>query len=238
MAKYKAERGIITAAGLGSRLLPITAETPKPLVEVNGRVIIESLIDGMIQHGVEEIYIVIGHLKGKFAYLPEKYGQIKLELIENPYYNIHNNISSLYVAREYLKNCIIAEGDLLIYNPEIFVPDFDVSSYCGLWANETKEWLLKTDANGIVSSCSRTGGTNGWQMFGVSFWREEDGEKLKKHLEDIYVEKKITDIFWDDIPLFYCKDEYQLKIRNIHDADIIEIDTIEELVGIDAAYSK
>ena len=92
----KAERAVIMAAGFGSRLMPVTKETPKPLIKVNGVRMIDSVIKALHKNGVNEIYIVVGYLKEKFDVLKREYSGI--ELIENPYYDTCNNISSLYVA--------------------------------------------------------------------------------------------------------------------------------------------
>ena len=58
---YRVKRAIFIAAGFGSRLVPITLNTPKPLVRVNGKRIIDSLLDAVIAAGIEEIYIVRGY---------------------------------------------------------------------------------------------------------------------------------------------------------------------------------
>ena len=238
MSKHTATKAIIMAAGIGNRLQPITNEIPKPLIEVNGKKMIETVLDGLIQNGIKEIYIVTGHLKEKFLYLPEKYHQIKLILLENPYFETCNNISSLYVAREHLGNCIITDGDLIIHNPEILNPTFEASGYCSAWATVTREWLQTIDETDSVLTCSRTGGENGWQLFSISFWSMEDGMKLRKHLEELFVDKKETGLYWDDVVMFYYKDHYHLKIRKINSSDVIEIDNLYELIEIDPSYEK
>ena len=224
------------AAGIGSRLRPITNEIPKPLVEVNGKKMIETILDGLIQNNIKEVYIVVGYLKEQFSYLPEKYHHIKLTLLENPYFETCNNISSLYIAREHLGNCIIMDGDLIIHNPEILNPIFEASGYCSTWVSITDEWLQTIDESDFVLSCSRTGGKNGWQLFSISFWSEEDGMKLKKHLEEVFLDKEEIGLFWDDVAMFCYKDDYRLKIRKINLADVIEIDNYHELVEIDSSY--
>ena len=66
---HKVERAIIMAAGLGNRMYPVTLTTPKPLVRVNGIRMIDTVIQGLHQNGIREIYVVVGYLKEKFTYL-------------------------------------------------------------------------------------------------------------------------------------------------------------------------
>ena len=138
---YRVKRAIIMAAGIGKRMQPVTLETPKPLVSVNGVRMIDTVIQGLLKNGISEIYVVVGYLKEKFVSLEQEYPQVKL--IENPYYAIYNNISSLYVAREHLEDVMILDGDQIIYNPSILTPEFEHSGYCLLYTSGT--WFWRND---------------------------------------------------------------------------------------------
>lgn len=234
MSGHIVKRAIIMAAGEGQRMRPLTLKTPKPLISVNGVRMIESVINALHSNGITEIYIVVGYLKEQFASLETEFG---VNLIENPLYDSCNNISSLYVAREYLSDCIILDGDQIIYNPDVLDPHFTLSGYNAVWSEgETDEWLMSVE-NSIVTGCSRTGGSHGWQLYSISRWSDQDGKKLKKHLEEEF-ESGNTQIYWDDVAMFCHFDDFKLGIREMKREDIVEIDSLEELINIDSNYSE
>lgn len=231
----KVERAIIMAAGKGTRMRPITNSIPKPLVKIHGVPMIEGVINNLHQQDIHEIYVVVGYLKEQFQYLEDKYEN--LHLIDNPYYDTCNNISSLYVARDHLENVIILDGDQLIKNNQILSKEFEKSGYNCIYKNKVEnEWMLTLNDNNIVTSCSRIGGNNGWQLYSVSRWSKKDGEKLKKHLEIEFEENKNTNIYWDDVALFCYPTKYQLSIFPMKENDIVEIDSFNELCEIDKSY--
>lgn len=230
----KVENAIIMAAGLGTRMRPLTNEIPKPLVKVNGKRMIETIIQGLNQNGITDISIVTGYLADKFDFLANKYSGIKL--INNPYYQKYNNLSSLYVARNELKNTIILDGDQLINNLNILDSRFDKSGYAGSWVNEwTDEWIMHSDDNGRVISCDRDGGQEGYRLYSVSKWTAEDSKKLSKLVEKEF-QAKNYDIYWDDVAMFKYPDKFDLFVHQVDPGDIVEIDSLDELKAIDSSY--
>ncbi len=231
---HKVKRAIIMAAGKGDRMHPVTFDIPKPLVKVNGVRMIDTVITGLKSEGIDDIVVVTGYLAECFEVLKEDYPGITI--VNNPYYDTCNNISSLYCAREYLDtDVIILDADQMIYNRDILDPDFERSGYNAVRVNGyTDEWLLQVE-NGEVISCSRDGGVNGWQLYSISRWSREDAATLRKDIEKEF-ESGNRNIYWDDIPVFVHSEDFTLGIREMRNEDVFEIDSFEELVAIDGSY--
>ena len=229
---YRVKRAIFIAAGFGSRMAPITINTPKPLVRVHGVRIIDHLIDACLKADINEIYIVRGYLAEQFDQLLYKYPMIRF--IENTVYNEANNISSALAARYMLSNAYVFEADLLLSNPDIIKKYHYTSNFLGIKKDYTDDWCF-TVKDGIITE-EKTGGTDCWQMVGISYWNEADGHKLSQDIADVYSSPGGKEIYWEQVPLVYKKENYTVEIRECLESDIIEIDTFNELKAIDKTY--
>lgn len=231
---YRAKRAIFIAAGFGTRLVPITFNTPKPLVRVHGVRIIDRLIDACLEAGINEIYIVRGYLGELFDQLLYKYPMIKF--LENPVYNEANNISSSLIARYMLSNAYVFEADLLISNPKIIRKYHYTSDFLAIKKERSDDWCFRVK-DGIIQE-EKVGGEGDdiWQMVGISYWNEADGHKLSQDIQDIYASPGGKERYWEQVPLVYRKEHYQVEVRPCVDEDIVEIDTFKELKAIDKTY--
>ena len=229
---YRAKSAIIIAAGFGSRLVPITFNTPKPLVRVHGQRIIDGLIDACLDAGINEIYIVRGYLAEQFDQLLYKYPMIRF--LENPVYNEANNISSAMVARYMLSNAYVFEADLLISNPKIITKYHYTSDFLAIKKDRTDDWCFIVKDGVIVEE--KVGGLDCWQMVGISYWNEEDGHKLSDDIKMTYEQPGGKERYWEQVPLVFCKKHYKVEVRECQENDIIEIDTFRELKAIDKTY--
>lgn len=231
---YRAKRAVLLASGFGSRMLPITINTPKPLVNVNGRRIISSLLDALLAIGVEEIYIVTGYLKEQFELLKRDYPTI--QLLENPAYDSTNNISSACVAKDHFENAYAFESDLLLKNPGLLKRYRYESCYMGVPVEETPDWCFDTDEGGYVAGLHK-GGRDCHHMYGISYWTAEDGAKLARDLPACFESSdEAKQRFWDDVPCVMRRESYRVKVEECTFDDVAEIDSFAELQQIDPRY--
>ena len=215
-------------------MTPITLKTPKPMVVVNGKRIIETLLDAVVDAGIEEIIIVVGYLKEKFEPLKEKYPNIKF--IENDKYNEANNISSAYLVKNLFSNSYVLESDLILYNKDLIRKYEFQSNFLGKYVKVTDDWCLEVK-NGIITK-EKIGGYNCYQMLGISYYNDEDAKKIEKDIDFVYNSPGGKEKFWEQVILDVCKKNYQIVVRECHEGDIIEIDTFNELKQIDKSYEK
>ena len=229
---YRVKRAIFLAAGFGSRMVPITLNTPKPLVRVHGKRIIETLLDAVVKAGIPEIIVVTGYLGEQFEVLLKKYPNIKF--INNEKYNEANNISSAYLVRELFENSYVLESDLILYNEKLIRKYEYQSNFLAMYTDMTDDWCFETK-NGVITK-QKIGGYDCHQMIGISYYDENDGKELCKDIDEVYNSPGGKEKYWDQIPLDVCKNNYKIYIRECQKEDIVEIDTFNELKKIDKTY--
>ena len=226
----KVDNAIIMAAGTSSRFAPLSYEKPKALIEVRGEVLIERQIRQLREAGIEEVIVVTGYKAEQFEYLKDKYGVV---LINNPYYLTRNNNSSIYAAREYIKNSYICSSDnYFITNP--FESDVDESYYAAVYIEgETGEWCI-LEEDGWIKDV-KVGGQDSWVMLGHVFWSESFSRSFLHILEDEYEWPETADKLWETIYIEHIN-ELPMKIRKYPADFIFEFDTLDELREFDDSY--
>lgn len=226
----KVDNAIIMAAGTASRFAPLSYEKPKALIEVRGEVLIERQIRQLREAGIEEVVVVTGYKAEQFEYLKDKYGVV---LINNPYYLTRNNNSSIYAAREYIKNSYICSSDnYFITNP--FESDVDESYYAAVYIEgETGEWCISEDGGWIKDV--KVGGRDSWVMLGHVFWSESFSRSFLHILENEYEWPETADKLWETIYIEHIN-ELPMKIRKYPAEFIFEFDTLDELREFDDSY--
>ena len=230
---YKAKKAIIIAAGFGSRMVPVTLNTPKPLVRVNGTRIIDTLLDAIVDVGINDITIVRGYLGEQFDQLLYKYPMIKF--VENPAFNDANNISSMMCVRYDIDNAYVLEADLLLSNKKLIKKYQYQSNFLGIKMDRSDDWCFEVE-NGIIKK-QKVGGESVYQEVGISYWDRNDGKKLSEDIKSTYDMPGGHERYWDQTVFNYFPNNYKVEIRECNIEDVIEIDTFKELQKIDKTYA-
>ena len=230
---YRVNRAVILAAGFGSRMLPATADRPKPLVTVNGVRILDTLLDALTAVGIRDITVVRGYKKECFDVLLEKYPF--LTLADNDIYDQTNNISSVMAVLDKLDGCYLCEADLYITNPAVITKYQYVSNILGAYSLETDDWSFQADENGHIVNY-RKGNTFCYNYYGISYWSREDSARLRRDFREVYGQEAGKDYFWEFVPLVLRKENYAVEIRQCRKSDIMEIDNYYELAQLDPSY--
>jgi CTP:phosphocholine cytidylyltransferase-like protein len=217
------EIAIIMAAGMGTRMLPLTETIAKPLIPVHGTPMVETVINALNKRGVSEIYVVTGYKKEQFEYLKN------VMLIENKEYSKKNNISSLKAVGDILgsKNCFICEADLYIKDSSVFLSEFKQSCYFGKFIEGySSDWVFEVK-DGRIANIKKEG-TSLFNMAGISYWLKNDAAEIAKAIAAAYNEPGHENLFWDEV-VNRVLDKINVAVHPIKLGQIIEIDTVEDL---------
>lgn len=198
-------KAVILAAGLGSRLRPITNEVPKCMVPVNGIRIIDKQIDNLLVNGVEEIYVVDGYKAEILAdHLKEIYP--KVHIVSNPRYAETNNMYSLFLTAQYVKG-----EEFLLMNSDVY---YDTSVIKGMLegSNQSKiacdksgyleESMKITLGDGKINHISKKITENEHFAVSIDVYRisSEDSKVLFKEVEDTIIGRK-DENSWTEVAL-------------------------------------
>lgn len=219
------KRAIILAAGFGMRMVPINTEMPKGLLEVNGEPLIERIIKQLHEVGIQEIYVVVGFMKEKYEYLMDEYG---VELVVNPDYASKNNLHSLKLVKEHLENAYIVPCDIWCDRN----PFHRHELYSWYMVSDLVENESNVRVNRKMELVTVPENAGGNAMVGISYLIKEDADTVSNRIEELCKKPQYDGSFWEEA--LYKKDRMIVTARVVHSADVVEINTYEQLREIDS----
>ena len=230
-------KAIILAAGMASRLRPLTLTTPKSLLKVGERSLLQRSMDALIANGVKEFCIVTGYLHEMIEdFVKEQYADsIQVTFIYNKVYETTNNIYSLWLARPFAEGqeVLLLDSDLL-YDPQIVtrVLATDAPNVLTLIRHELGEEEMKvvTDAQGSIKEISKT--CNPADAAGESLGIEKMGKDytlaLYKELEPMMNDEHLENVFYERAFERLIPQGHTYKVLDVTELFSCELDTIED----------
>ncbi len=108
-------QAIILAAGLSKRLRPLTDSTPKCLLKVGEKTILEMTINNILKNGIEDFVMVTGYRENMIKdFIAIKYPDLRIKFLTNSDYGNNNNSYSLWMTIDYITgDCILLDSDIL-----------------------------------------------------------------------------------------------------------------------------
>lgn len=236
-------KAVILAAGLGTRLRPITDSVPKCMVPVNGQCIIDKQIDNLKHNNLKEsdIYVIGGYKEEVLLeHLKENYPGINF--ISNPRYNETNNMYSLYLAAPYVK-----DKEFLLMNADVFYDSNIIAGLlqgnCSLIACDQSCYMeesmkITLSENGNINHISKKITEVDHYAVSIDVYRisQESSSTLFKEIEDTIVSRK-DENSWTELALdaIFSKSEFSPYVI---EGRWFEIDTLEDLKKAESIFCK
>ena len=227
LSPYKVDNAIIMAAGRSRRCMPLSNYLPKGLFEIKGDTMVERQIKQLHDAGIKQIIIVVGYLKEKYYEMAKKYKD--LIVIDNTEWEEKNNISSIYAAKDYLKNSYICCSDNWFAHNVYCDYVYDSYYACKYTDEFLDEYCVKsTDKEGYMTSVKK-GGEKCWYTIGEAFFNKEFSAKFVDYMAKEYYDPEVKYMLWDDFQIRHI-DDLKLKVKGYSDDECKEFDTTEDIL--------
>ena len=231
-------KAVILAAGMASRLRPLTEHTPKCLLKVGERSLLQRSIDALKNNGILDYVIVTGYLHEMIkTFVAEEYGSsINVTFIQNEVFDSTNNIYSLWLARPEAEGeeILLLDSDLL-YDPEIIarVLADDAKNVLTLIRHDLGEEEMKVvldKKNGTITEISKT--CNPLDAAGESLGIEKMGREytsaLYKELESMMNEEHLENVFYERAFERLLAKGHTYNVVDVTELFSCELDTVED----------
>ena len=236
---------LLLAAGTGSRLMPLTSNSPKCLTLVNEQSILERLVNNLKNQGFKRLVVVTGYQEDCIKdFLATISGNLTIEFVYSPLYKTTNNIYSLWMARSIINEpFVLFEADLIFdvtLLDKMIYPDRMATSNILPWMNGTtvtidssqqvKSFYQNTTPNNIEGTKYKTVNI---YSFSLSSWLSIV-ERLNIHIEANNVNGYYEAVIGEMI------EEKRLSLKGV-DFDNkywYEVDTLEDLKEAEQLFSS
>ena len=239
-------KAIILAAGTASRLRPFTDSTPKCLLKIGGRSLLQRSIDALTANGISEIVIVTGYLHEQIeSFVDQQYPSLRVTYIYNKEYSTTNNIYSLWLARPEAdgEDVLLLDSDLL-YDPAILsrVMANSHSNVLTLTKHPLGEEEMKvvTDDQGSILEISKTcnPALAAGESIGIERMRKSYTTALYRELALMIGQEGLSNIFYERAFERLIPQGHTFRVLDVSDLFSCELDTVEDFENASQKIKK
>jgi choline kinase len=232
-------RAVILAAGIASRLRPLTDTTPKCLLDLGGATLLERTLQNLQVNGVHEVVIVTGYLEGQIhTFVRTHAPDMHIRFLTNPLYATTNNIYSLWLTRAAVErhSMLLLDSDIL-FDPDIVRLCLDsghdsclaLKSGIPLGAEEIK---VRTDVHGVVREISKEvdPAVAAGESIGIELFGHDDVSRLFAILHQKMTVRNQVSQFYEAAFEEAIEAGTILHAVDVGSRQCMEIDTLDDLL--------
>jgi choline kinase len=230
-------KAVILAAGIASRLRPLTNNTPKCLLRIGSKSILELAIENLFKNNITDILIVTGYLGERIIkFVHDRFPGMNISFCNNDIYDSTNNIYSLWLAGKFLTG-----DDMLLMDSDIIFDDKIIAELLGsshknclaLKRHQVSDEEIKvtTDQKGRITEISKEVDPqkSAGESIGIELFRGELVNELFRVIDfKVNTENKVTQ-FYEAAFQELINNHHEIYIVDITDYFCMEIDTAEDL---------
>ena len=233
---------LLLAAGIGSRLYPLTGDAPKCLTIVNGMSILERLIFSLNQHGFKRLVVVTGYMGNHIReFLGNQIGDIAIDYIFSPLYKTTNNIYSLWMAREIINEpFLLLESDLVfdesLLNAMLY-PDRIAVAKVRPWMNGSCVTINKSQqVKAFLAGNSDSFGAIKYKTVNIYSISLPSWHRIVKILDKRISDGKVNDYYETAFAEMIADGSLSFEIVSFDGKPWYEIDTLEDLANAEKLF--
>jgi choline kinase len=228
---------VILAAGIASRLRPLTDSTPKCLLKVKGKPILGMTIENLFSSGIKDFVIVTGYLEDQiYRFIKEQYPALNVTFISNEIFASTNNIYSLWLTKDIVKakDFLLLDGDI-VFDKEIVDLLLYGKHRCALALRTNghvgeEEIKVMTDMDGFAKEINKTmnPAEAAGESIGIELFSEDSSARLFDELwVMIELEKKIN-VWYEEAFQRIINLGTKIAAVDVGDLKCMELDTVED----------
>jgi len=228
-------KALILNSGIGKRLKPLTDSLPKCMIEINTQTILEFQLSALKDSNIQDIIITTGPFEEKLVgFVKERFKDLNVTYVKNPYYETTNYIYSIWLARNEIDDDILLLHGDLVFNPMLLERLINTKRNNYVLVNNTiplpeKDFKALVLDNKIMKIGVNIFGENAYfcaplyklKKESMLLWIEKMNEFIENGRTTCYAEDALNEITnqINLLPLFY-KEEFCMEIDSYDDLKI------------------